>query len=247
MKNRTTGHERDYPDLKSVLKSFEVELDAYGRQATSQILEILPKAELLQFIIMYETRGGTRIDDEGNINEQSRKSKNKSGRREKLYSPKRELKTITKELENLTWLTSNHREEIMDFIKIKLASTKKGMAFISTSFSKSGLYTGGRHKARPALDMLVVDLVTTIKQRTTKPHYQLIADFLHEQKIIKGTDALSLRKKMTRVRDNPMSLAEALDAYPNIILLKLHLLKLASGEEAEVPEWIQKVIAAAFQ
>lgn len=102
--------------------------------------------------------------------------------------PKKSILNIFRELETLRqekWLSESDIETVEMTIKESLIYSLKGSSFFSSRIAGvRGIYREkGSPIKNPALNVLILSLVSALSERTGKPNYSLIAGFLAEQGI----------------------------------------------------------------
>ena len=133
-----------------------------------------------------------------------------------------------------------------------MAFSKNGSQYLASHLKKKNVTTGGRKLGNPELDLLTATLVLLLKEKTKKPHYRDIADFLNEQKITEDATEDSIKGSYDRSRKDLEKIAGNIRRNTLLMRLKIELLlkskpqSTTSDFNENIPDWIFDIIYKSF-
>jgi len=156
---------------------------------TKKLLDIIPETDIQIIIDAYE--------DMINIQKPS----------DIPALPEDELITIARALRNMKrggWITQNEVKDIFHYIYFRIKNAKEGISKTNEFYknvlkkiNKKSDNARGAHK-KYALEILCSSLIYVVRQKKGKPHYDVIAGFLHEQGIVRSSYAAYLKKRRSK-------------------------------------------------
>lgn len=217
-----------------------VEIDE-SKEYTKKLLVKIPLKDLIHIVGMYKM-----MSMHGLAIISHKKSKRTLYQHKLFLQLLNELNEVLDKFKTAKCLKDDNKEKIINYIKIQLAFSEMGASIITEELLKKCFDTKGRPIKDPYLAFLITSLVLLSLQKTGKPQYGILSEFLYEQGIIKQhIEYHHFEKLYKRAMKSPEKLQRIL-TYPKIFKFMTELESASPEDQKDLPDWLINMILTIF-